>query len=147
MSGISKVVYGNNTLIDISEDTVNANNLLFGETAHGSDGEPITGAVITHNVIDNLNSTSSEDALSAKQGKFLNDTKQNADKVLTGTLVATQTSILFTDASITSTALIDIYTDKFGVNPTNATQSGTTLTLTFDAQQNDLSVKVVIKGV
>lgn len=73
MSGISKVVYGNETLMDISQDTVNENNLLLGATAHGSDGEPIEGAVITHDVIDNLTSTSTEDALSANQGKVLND--------------------------------------------------------------------------
>lgn len=76
MSGISKVVYGNETLIDISNDTVKSNNLLLGNTAHGSDGEPIVGAVVTHDVIDNLNSTSSEDALSANMGKYLNDNKQ-----------------------------------------------------------------------
>lgn len=73
--------------------------------------------------------------------------KQDADTVLTATLTAGQTTVTFTNAAITSTALIDIYTDTFGVNPTNATQSETTLTLTFSAQQNDLSVKAVIKGV
>ena len=43
MSAISKVVYGNTTLVDLTEDTVESTNLWSGETAHGSDGELITG--------------------------------------------------------------------------------------------------------
>lgn len=41
---ISKVVYGNETLLDLTADTVAANNLLVGYTAHGADGAPINGA-------------------------------------------------------------------------------------------------------
>lgn len=41
--GVSKVVYGGNTIIDLTSDTVSANKLLLGETAHGADGEPIVG--------------------------------------------------------------------------------------------------------
>ena len=40
---ISKVIYGGNTLIDLTADTVVANKILKGYTAHGADGEPITG--------------------------------------------------------------------------------------------------------
>ena len=40
---ISKVVFGNQTLIDLTSDTVMANKLLSGYTAHGADGSPITG--------------------------------------------------------------------------------------------------------
>lgn len=40
---ISKVVYGGNTLIDLTADTVEASKLLVGITAHGADGEAITG--------------------------------------------------------------------------------------------------------
>ena len=41
---ISKVVYGGNTLLDLTADTVTADKLLAGYTAHGADGEPITGS-------------------------------------------------------------------------------------------------------
>ena len=41
--GISKVIYGNQTIMDISGDSVTAATLLSGETAHGSDGEAIIG--------------------------------------------------------------------------------------------------------
>lgn len=44
---ISKVVYGDTTLIDISEDTITAQALLSGITAHGSNGESITGTIVS----------------------------------------------------------------------------------------------------
>ena len=41
--GVSKVVYGGNTLIDLTADTIKAESLLKDVTAHGADGEKITG--------------------------------------------------------------------------------------------------------
>lgn len=40
---VSKVIYGGQTLIDLTADTVTDENLLKGVTAHGKDGEPIVG--------------------------------------------------------------------------------------------------------
>lgn len=40
---ISKVVYGGQTLVDLTPDTITADKLLKGITAHGADGEAITG--------------------------------------------------------------------------------------------------------
>lgn len=40
---ISKVVYDGNTLIDLTADTIQADKLLKGFTAHGADGEVING--------------------------------------------------------------------------------------------------------
>ncbi|MCI7721694.1 MAG: hypothetical protein MSS14_01955 [Mediterraneibacter faecis] len=40
---INKVVYGGRTLIDLTGDSVTADKLLSGITAHGKDGEPVTG--------------------------------------------------------------------------------------------------------
>ena len=42
---VSKVVYGNKAIIDLTEDTVSSNNLLAGAIAHGASGEKIEGAV------------------------------------------------------------------------------------------------------
>lgn len=41
--GISKVQYGNSVLVDLTSDTVAADKLLNGYTAHGANGEAITG--------------------------------------------------------------------------------------------------------
>lgn len=68
---VNKVVYGDDTLIDLTEDTVTPNDVLLGVTFHNAAGASQVGAVITHDVIDNLNSTSSSDALSANQGHVL----------------------------------------------------------------------------
>lgn len=40
---ISKVIYGGNTLIDLTADTITADKLLTGYKAHGADGESIIG--------------------------------------------------------------------------------------------------------
>lgn len=39
----SKIIYGGKTLIDLTSDTVTADKLLTGITAHGADGELVTG--------------------------------------------------------------------------------------------------------
>ena len=40
---VNKVVYGGDTLIDLSADTVTPETLRQGTTAHGANGERITG--------------------------------------------------------------------------------------------------------
>lgn len=45
--GISKVVYGNTALIDLTNDTVAAEKMLSGTTAHGANGEAITGNIVS----------------------------------------------------------------------------------------------------
>lgn len=62
--------------------------------------------------------------------------------VLSGTLEAGETSITFTDDSITSTALIEVFTDDFSSWVTNESVSGSTLTITFVAMATDIQVKV-----
>lgn len=64
---------------------------------------------------------------------------------LTATLAAGATSVSFTNAAITSTATIDIYTDAFGVSPKTATVSGNTLTLTFTARSAAVNVIVIVR--
>ena len=43
---INKVVYGENTLLDLTGDTVATDNLLSGYTAHDRSGASITGTVV-----------------------------------------------------------------------------------------------------
>lgn len=42
----NKVVYGNQTLIDLTEDTVTAATLVSGTTAHKADGTTVTGSLV-----------------------------------------------------------------------------------------------------
>lgn len=41
---VNKVIYGNDTLIDLTSDTIAADKLLTGYTAHDKSGAPITGS-------------------------------------------------------------------------------------------------------
>lgn len=41
--GKSKIIYGGEVLIDLTADTIKKDKLLKGYTAHGADGEPISG--------------------------------------------------------------------------------------------------------
>lgn len=41
--GYNKIIYNGQTLIDLTQDTVEASKLLKGTTAHGKDGEKVTG--------------------------------------------------------------------------------------------------------
>ena len=70
---VNKVEYDGQTLIDLTSDTATPSDVLSGVTFHDRSGAPQQGSLITHNVYDGLDSTSASDALSAKQGKVLND--------------------------------------------------------------------------
>lgn len=68
------------------------------------------------------------------------------DTTLSGTLAAGATTLTFTDASIGNNSIISIFTDPYGIVPTDAVQSGTTVTLTFDPQSSAVGVKIVVKN-
>lgn len=68
--------------------------------------------------------------------------KADAYVEVTGTLTAGQTSITLSDVAITGSSTIDVYTDVFGINPTGMTVATGSVTLTFEAQDIDLGVKV-----
>ena len=73
----------------------------------------------------------------------INEVNTKASKVeVSGTLTAGSTSLTLSDASITTTSTIDIYTDVFGIQPTNAVVATGSITLTFLAQASDITVKV-----
>lgn len=57
---ISKVVYGNTTLIDLTSDTITASDLAYGVTAHGADGEAITGSSTKDSDTTDADATASE---------------------------------------------------------------------------------------
>lgn len=65
-------------------------------------------------------------------------------KEVTGTLLAGQTSLTLSDASILTTSDLDIYTDAWGVSPETVVASTGSVTLTFEALDSDLAVKVKV---
>lgn len=69
---VNKVEYAGQTLVDLTGDTATPSDVLNGVTFHDRSGTPQQGSMITHNVYDGLDSSSTDDALSANQGKQLN---------------------------------------------------------------------------
>ena len=61
---------------------------------------------------------------------------------LIGTLTAGQTTLTIQNDLITKNRTIEIFTDTFGVNPTNAVVTNGQIVLTFLARSNDVGVKV-----
>ena len=76
---INKVVYGDQVLIDLTGDTVTADKLLKGFTAHGKDGSPIEGAC-TFDV-------DSKDATAAVAEILAGKTAYARGAMLTGTML------------------------------------------------------------
>ena len=56
--GVSKVVLGEETLVDLTSDSVNEENLLRGATAHNASGEKIEGNVLVPTKISQLENDS-----------------------------------------------------------------------------------------
>ena len=66
----------------------------------------------------------------------------NLSNLPTATLSSGSTSVTIADTSIKENGLIDIYTDVYGLNPTSVVVANGSVTLTFDAQESDVQVKV-----
>ena len=77
-----------------------------------------------------------------KTSDLVNDSGFIGFTELTDTLTSGTTSLTISDVAILSTSTIDIYTDVFGIQPTNAVITSGQLVLTFLAQASDITVKV-----
>lgn len=76
--GVSKVVYGSQTIIDLTTDSVTEDKLLKGYTAHGADGEKITGTC-TYDA-------DTQDATAAEAEILVGKTAYNKGVKITGTM-------------------------------------------------------------
>lgn len=90
-------------------------------------------------------------AIAAKANKTDFDTvktevnaRPKTRKLATKTLTAGETTLTWTDSSITDDSLIDVYASIVGIGPNLIEQSGTTVTVTFDAQTEDVNVALVV---
>lgn len=68
-------------------------------------------------------------------------------EIVRGTLTAGQTSVALTASkAVAATALIDVFADVYGLNPSAVSVAGAVVTLTFEAQASDVAVAVRIDG-
>lgn len=65
--------------------------------------------------------------------------------VITGTLPAGSTTLTLQNAAITINSVYDIYTDKWGVNPTDVVVTAGKITMTFEKQNASLGVRVEVR--
>ena len=65
--------------------------------------------------------------------------------VLLGRLQAGNTMLDINSSLIKSSSTIDVYTDKYGVNPITVNVENNLITMTFLKQETDINVKVVIR--
>lgn len=64
-----------------------------------------------------------------------------------GVLVAGDTSITIESPMIKSDSLIDIYTSVYGLSPTTVASGDGYVTLTFSAQIDDVTIKLIVKNI
>ncbi len=95
-------------------------------------------------VIDDSTTSASKVWSSNKTNSELSS-KEDAPTILTSTLTSGSTSLTFSNAAVTTTAMYDVYVDKYGLTPTDITITTGQAVLTFEAQSADVSVKLVIR--
>lgn len=65
--------------------------------------------------------------------------------IFSGTLTAGETTVEITNNSlIKSDALVDVYTDVFGVDPTDVVVTNGKVTLTFPVQATDINIRIEV---
>lgn len=67
-----------------------------------------------------------------------------ASTIFTETLAAGDTTITIISSQIAIGSMVDIYTDVYGLEPTNVAVTAGQIVLTFDAQAVDIHVKVKV---
>lgn len=119
---------------DFDAGTFDGSSLLFqsrnGDPAKVS-GDDVASYVAVNKVYTGLNNKTIPQAIAAAAGVEV-----------TGTLTAGATSLTLSDASITSSSTLEVFTDIFGAWLENMVVSTGSVVLTFEAQSADMSVKV-----
>ena len=147
--GVSKVNFGGDTLIDLTNDSVTADMLAKGATAHDAAGERVVGMLFTTKVDDSLSATSENpvqnkvitSALESKAGtevatESTNGLMSKEDKTkLDGVTLDT---VLYTPQTLTDTQKkqardnVDAASNDFIINVTSTDDINYTLDKTFD---------------
>lgn len=146
---VNKVIYGGNTLVDLTGDTVTAADLADGVKATGADGNPIIGLMQKVTIDAELSTTSTnpvqnkviKEALDGKLGK--NETAARATQDGAGNTISTTyaskadvSALLSTKLGVTATAyaatrdgagnnIVDTYAKKTDISGFVKTVNGT----------------------
>ncbi len=132
----------NTTYADMTGATASAAGThgLVPAPAKGTQGKYLRGDGTWQQAIDSLAAVRANTQQGYVAGALA--LKEAAGMIMTDTLAAGATTLTFTNSAITDDSLIDIYTDNAEITPSAIAQSGNTLTLTFDVQEETVNVKV-----
>lgn len=133
---------GSEVLQTVAQTLSGAINELYNAPAGSVDADDVS----YDNTDSGLTATNVQDAI--------DEVKSDVDAIVLpdvetvrGTLTAGQTSVALTASkNVSATALVDVFTDAYGVNPTAVAISNDVITLTFEAQASNLAVAVRIDG-
>ena len=87
---INKVIYAGNTLIDLTGDTITANDLAYGITAHDKSGASITGQSTKDS--DTTDATASTSEILATKTAYVNKQKITGQMTNNGSITGTITT-------------------------------------------------------
>ena len=144
--------------------TVEASLTALEETAGDATNVPIGTVVEATEEYPEISSGETAGVISGKTKKFLaslkrlietverdlkllisNVDKKTSKRLPSQSLTAAGGSLTFTDDSITDTSLIEVYATIPNISPSNYSVTGTTLTVTFDAQEKAFDVCVTVR--
>lgn len=144
--------------------TVEASLTALEETASDATNVPIGTVVEATEEYPEISSGETAGVISGKTKKFLaslkllietverdlkllisNVDKKTSKRLPAQSLTAAGGSLTFTDDSITDTSLIEVYATIPNISPSNYSVTGTTLTVTFDAQEKSFDVCVTVR--
>lgn len=95
---VSKVILNGDTLIDVTQKTVNSGNLLYGETALKNDGTGVTGSIATKTASD---LSASGDTVSVPAGYYASGASKAVASGTEGTPVATKGTVSSHSVTVT----------------------------------------------
>ena len=146
------------------DSTVEASLTALEETAGDATNVPIGTVVEATEEYPEISSGETAGVISGKTKKFLaslkllietverdlkllisNVDKKTSKRLPAQSLTAAGGSLTFTDDSITDTSLIEVYATIPNISPSNYSVTGTTLTVTFDAQEKAFDVCVTVR--